>query len=117
MATLEREIAEFKAYVKDFYDYDNELISHLSDVVKHGCRGGNGLVYYTEQHDCYNKYSSAIWEIIYQYTDSCGYSVGHFLDKAEVNSGDSFVCEMTWAAFEIVARELLEELDPNNNAL
>jgi len=116
MATIEKDMIEFKAYVKDFYD-NGELLISLSDVVKHGCRGGNGLVYYTEQHECYNKYADPIWEIMYQYFDSCGETVGDFLARQKVNCNNSFVCEMTWTAFEIVARELLEELDPDNEAL
>lgn len=117
MEAIDRKVTEFKQYVKDFYDHDDELIIHLSDVVKHGCSGGNGLVYYTEQHECYNEHTNAIWEILSQYFDGCGDTVGDFLARQKVNCDDSFVCEMTWAAFEIVARQLLEELDPNNNAL
>ena len=94
-----------------YYDMD----SQLKDLVNHGCASGCiGDVIYT--WDClkfYQKYEQQIWELVYEFWQDTGQSLGQFIDSFSVGieDEDSLRTYLSWFAIEQTAFRLLSHLE------
>ncbi len=94
-------------------------IDLLTDLSHHGCASGivSELIY---THDCLNFYArfeTDIWEIVAQFLDNTGETIGSFIDNLhpEVRDLDGLKTTLVWFAVEQTAAQLLERLEASNS--
>ncbi len=94
-------------------------IDLLSDLSQHGCASGivSELIY---THDCvnfYTRFEADIWDIIAQFLDNTGETIGEFIDhlRPEVLDLDGLKTTLVWFAVEETAAQLLERLEASNS--
>lgn len=98
-----------KNYISEEYQPDQ-----LQDIVNHGCSSGCvGEVIYT--YDCikfYNKYEDAIWEIVDDFRNNTGQTLGEFIDSFNftIEDQDRLKVCLCWFAVEQVAYQLLSQI-------
>lgn len=94
-------------------------IDLLTDLSHHGCISGivSELIY---THDCvkfYTRFEADIWDIIAQFLDNTGETIGEFIDhlRPEVLDLDGLKTTLSWFAVEETAAQLLERLEASNS--
>jgi hypothetical protein len=94
-------------------------IDLLSDLSHYDCASGivSELIY---THDCVNFYArfeADIWDIIAQFLDNTGETIGEFIDhlRPEVLDLDGLKTTLSWFAVEETAAQLLERLEASNS--
>ncbi|NBV83994.1 hypothetical protein EBR57_07740 [bacterium] len=93
-------------------------IDLLTNLTHHGCISGivSDLIH---THDCLNFYArfeADIWEIIAQFLDSTGETIGSFIDNIhpEILDLDALKTTLSWFAVEQTAAQLLERFEGSN---
>jgi hypothetical protein len=91
----------FKKYMQE--NYDNE---QLIDISTFGCVSGcaNGMIYYYETLEIYNKYADELHEIVSNITLEFGEFPKYILEN--FNSEATFKNAMVWLCAEYIAYEL-----------
>jgi len=94
-------------------------INLLTDLTHHGCISGivSDLIY---THDCvnfYTRFEADIWNIIAQFLDSTGETIGSFIDhlRPEILDLDGLKTTLAWFAVEETAHRLLGILKGENS--
>jgi|APSaa5957512576_1039674.scaffolds.fasta_scaffold57069_2 hypothetical protein len=102
-------------YLCNLFGY--EIESHLKDIATHGCISGciNNLIYNTDIVSFYQKYESQIWEMVYEYTQNTGQTIGQFLDgfKYKIEDEINLKVSLSWFAVEILAYQFLDQFNIN----
>ena len=93
-------MSEFSQWLQDNYSHNA-----LADMANHGCTGGVcGMIYYTETHDLYKKFSESLHQILDQYKNEVGEWPQYVLD--ELGDDVRFANALVWFSAEWVANEL-----------
>ena len=106
-----------KAKLEDSFDGLDNDAKHQSclDISIHGMESGiiGGMIYNNDVIQFFNENSEAIYDVVVNYADASDQSIGEFLAQDyfvnKVESFDNFRYWMSFCAFEIVVRELLDE--------
>lgn len=93
----------------DTLDNEGYELGYLRDVTSQGCVSGScsGLIYYADTHAFYDKYSNECDKILEELEDSTG--EGFRFNGQDVRN------TLAWLGYEERARELLDELENNEN--
>lgn len=106
-----------KNIIAYYISYGEEFKSHMEDVINHGCISGcvSHLIYYKDTNDYYQRFSTEIWDLLVEESDSCGYD--NYLEfiagqngSINVNNEEQFFNFLSWYAFECVSSWILSEL-------
>ncbi len=91
----------------------------LTDLSHYGCASGivSELIY---THDCLNFYARFevdIWEIVAQFLDNTGETIGEFIDhlRPEVLDLDALKTTLSWFAVEETAAQLLNQFEESTS--
>ncbi len=83
----------------------------LKDIVTHGCISGclDELVYYSDCITFYNKYEKQIWEIISNFIQETGQSLGQFIDsfRLQIEDETNFKVYLSWFVVEHLSFQLM----------
>ena len=83
----------------------------LKDIAEHGCANAapNGMIYYTETTDLYNRFADDLHETLGDWVADIGYIPEYIAE----NIGDArlFKNSIVWAIAEYYANDLLCELE------
>ncbi len=83
----------------------------LKDIVTHGCISGcvGELIYYADCIAFYSKYEKQIWELIYNFMQNTGQSLGQFIDSFSVQIEDetNLKVYLSWFAIEQISFQLI----------
>ena len=99
----------FIKWIAATYDADT-----LADISSHGANCGYAhLCYHWEINELYAQFEEEIWDVLYEYAESCGYTVIGLLAQHDKNidSGNALRSYMVWSAVEIVANEIVNQED------
>ena len=83
----------------------------LQDIINHGCVSGCvGEVVYTS--DCialYHKYEKSIWDMVEEFRDCTGQTLGQFIDSfcSAIEDEDTLKVYLCWFAVEQIAYQIL----------
>lgn len=93
-------------WVRDNYDTDQ-----INDIMEHGCSAGvNGLIYYAETAEVYQKFQAEIWEVVCDVAEGMGEAplqlIAGFNGAKEVYDDAQFKNLLVWFAVEEAARNL-----------
>ena len=124
-----------KRYLKEHFQYKHErkqsleawLVRHvcsdsgyspedrLKDIATHGCVSGcvGELIYYSDVVRFYQKYESQIWELVCDFLQSTGYTLGQFIDNFRQTIEDEVRLKnyLAWFAVEQLAFKFLEQFN------
>lgn len=87
----------------------------LQDIVNHGCSSGCvGEVVYTS--DCvalYRKYEKSIWDMVEEFRESTGQTLGQFIDSFRdgIEDEDTLKVFLLWFAVEQIASQILDHFE------
>lgn len=89
----------------------------LEDITNHGCISGcvGELIYTFDCIKFYAKYEEQIWELVYEFRESTGQTLGQFLDSFNhsIEDNDNLKVYLSWFAIEQTAYKLLSEFERN----
>ena len=100
----------FKSWMKENFEK-----SELERMLEYGADSGfDGLIYYSETCELYERFKTEIWEMLAEDTESPGYKnpielIAAFNGAGGVASADAFENLLVWYAAERTAREITEE--------
>ena len=87
----------------------------LKDIATHGCVSGcvGELIYHTDIRRFYQKYETQIWELVADFLESTGETLGQFIDNFRQNIEDETGLKvwLTWFAIEHLAFKFLEQFN------
>ncbi len=90
--------------------------SRLNDIVNHGCVSGcvSELIYTSDCLKFYGKYEEKIWELVEDFLENTGETLGQFLDafRTTVDDPHSFKTMFAWFAVEETAHRLIAQFSP-----
>lgn len=89
----------------------------LEDIVHHGCSSGcvGELIYTCDCLKFYQKYEDKIWELVYEFRQDTGQTLGQFIDSfsSVIEDEDSLKVSLGWFAIEQTAFRILNDLGGN----
>ena len=89
----------------------------LKDIAVHGCVSGcvNDLIYNADIVRFYQKYEPQIWDIVSEFLESTGETLGQFIDHFRQGIEDevSLKVWLSWFAIECLAYRFLEKFNAN----
>ena len=82
---------------------DTEILAYIRDIVNHGCVSGivTALITYSDTEKYFDKYADEIFDLMNEKRDE-----GWDLNNIEFSKNN-----LTWWSFEVVASEILYELE------
>ena len=94
-------------------DEADEIANRLHDISTHGCESGavSELIYTTDCLTFYAQFEDTIWEIITQYLEDIGSTLGDFLNGLQIEGLDAFKVTLSWFSVEHSAYRLLNCLE------
>jgi hypothetical protein len=110
MKTL-KDIKAEKGTIKELVLKDAEGdIDYIKDIANNGCQGGgcNGLIYYEDTHNFYNKYAEEIDELLEELNEESGYNVIDNMKRMGQTDLRNF---LSWLAYEVNAQNIMTELE------
>ena len=101
--TLKHEVAEILLDQLVDTNDDTEILAYIHDIVNHGCVSGivTALITYSDTEKYFNKYADEIFDLMNEKRDE-----GWDLNNIEFSKNN-----LTWWSFEVVASEILYELE------
>jgi len=95
---------------------EKEDIFLISDIAKHGCRGGvGGLIYYRETTAFHDEHEEEIWDLVAEYAENEGCKLMELVYRITKNAGSitQLKNDLVWWAVEVRAQELqVDDEDP-----
>tara|TARA_R100000656_G_C3918867_1_gene122403 strand:- start:176 stop:694 length:519 start_codon:yes stop_codon:yes gene_type:complete len=91
---------------------EKEDVFLISDIAKHGCRGGvSGLIYYRETRAFHDEHEEEIWDLLAEYAENEGCKLMELVGRIAKNAGSitQLKNDLVWWAVEVRAQELQVE--------
>ena len=83
----------------------------LQDIVNHGCVSGcvGEIVYTADCISLYRKYEKSIWDMVEEFRDSTGQTLGQFIDSfcSTIEDEDTLKVYLCWFAVEQIVYQIL----------
>ncbi len=94
--------------------FNANLKNQSNDITNHGCVNGfDGLTYYSETVEKYNRYEAEIWESIIQDAEEQGMTclqlIASFNGSKDVVTNDAFKNLLVWHYIEKLAFDIVNQ--------